>query len=158
VRRRCEVEAGGRAVADARSRAAGLGLARQPGALRECRALRRRPLAGAGTEPDRDDRGRGPRFRTRRAPWRNGPYGRGMDARNPCLRGNQATADGRASRGTLRACGRTVGPSSEAAFWLALAWTAIVVMAIVSAAWRPRHTHPMPARCECVECVVRRTR
>jgi hypothetical protein len=45
---------------------------------------------------------------------------------------------------------------SEAAFWLALAWTTIVVMAIVSTVWRPRHTHPAPAQCLCADCVIRR--
>jgi len=49
-----------------------------------------------------------------------------------------------------------VGTPSEAAFWLALAWTAIIVMAIVAMVWRPRHTHPTPAHCACLECVVRR--
>jgi hypothetical protein len=44
---------------------------------------------------------------------------------------------------------------SEAAFWLALAWMAIVVMVVISAMWRPRHTHPTPAQCQCAECVVR---
>jgi hypothetical protein len=47
---------------------------------------------------------------------------------------------------------------SEAAFWLAIAWTAIIVMAIVSTMWRPRHTHPIPAQCRCVECVIGRAR
>jgi hypothetical protein len=44
----------------------------------------------------------------------------------------------------------------EPALWLAVAWLAIVVMAIVGTQWRPHHTHPSPARCGCVECVLRR--
>jgi hypothetical protein len=50
-----------------------------------------------------------------------------------------------------------MGMPSEAAFWLALAWVAIIVMAVISTMWRPRHTHPAPAQCQCVECVIRRT-
>jgi hypothetical protein len=45
---------------------------------------------------------------------------------------------------------------SEAAFWLAFAWVAIIVMAIISTFWRPRHTHPAPAQCRCAECLIRR--
>jgi len=45
---------------------------------------------------------------------------------------------------------------SEAAFWLALAWVAIVIMAVISTMWRPRHTHPTAAQCQCVDCVIRR--
>jgi hypothetical protein len=47
---------------------------------------------------------------------------------------------------------------SEAAFWIAFAWATIVVMGIVAAAWEPRHTHPSPAECRCVECVIHRVR
>jgi hypothetical protein len=45
---------------------------------------------------------------------------------------------------------------SEAAFWLALAWVAIVIMAVISTMWRPRHTHPTTAQCQCADCVIRR--
>jgi hypothetical protein len=48
--------------------------------------------------------------------------------------------------------------ASDAALWLALAWVAIVGMAVVSTAWRPRHTHPARMQCECAECVLRRAR
>jgi hypothetical protein len=51
-----------------------------------------------------------------------------------------------------------VGFPSESAFWLAFAWTTILVMALVGTQWRPRHTDPRPAQCRCVECVVRRVR
>jgi hypothetical protein len=47
---------------------------------------------------------------------------------------------------------------TEATFWLALAWVAIIVMAVISTFWRPRHTHPAPAQCQCVECVISRAR
>jgi hypothetical protein len=50
-----------------------------------------------------------------------------------------------------------VGFASEAAFWLALAWMAIIVMAIISTVWRPHHTHPTAAQCQCAECVIRRS-
>jgi hypothetical protein len=49
-----------------------------------------------------------------------------------------------------------MGFASEAAFWLALAWMAIIVMAIISTIWRPHHTHPAPAQCQCADCIVRR--
>lgn len=48
-----------------------------------------------------------------------------------------------------------MGFATEAAFWLALAWVAIIVMAVISTFWRPRHTHPAPAECQCADCVVR---
>jgi len=47
---------------------------------------------------------------------------------------------------------------TDAALWLLIAWTAIILMAIVSTAWRPRHTHPAPARRSCAECIIRRIR
>ncbi len=51
-----------------------------------------------------------------------------------------------------------MGMASDAAFWLALAWVAIVAMAVISTVWRPRHTHPARAQCQCAECVLRRAR
>jgi hypothetical protein len=60
--------------------------------------------------------------------------------------------------GTLRASGKDVPLFSEATFWLALAWVAIVMMAVVSTVWRPRHTHPTAAQCQCAECIIRRAR
>jgi hypothetical protein len=44
---------------------------------------------------------------------------------------------------------------SEAAFWMTLAWTAIIGMAIVGR-WKPRHTHPDQGRCRCIDCALRR--
>jgi hypothetical protein len=45
---------------------------------------------------------------------------------------------------------------SEPALWLAVAWTAMIAMAIVITRWEPRHTHPTPAQCQCIDCVLRR--
>jgi hypothetical protein len=33
---------------------------------------------------------------------------------------------------------------------------AIVMIVVVSTVWRPRHTHPTPAQCDCADCVIRR--
>ena len=77
-----------------------------------------------------------------------------MDARDPRLR------NGPSKQVFPLACSaqveRDVPIPSEAAFWLALVWMTIVMMAVVSTVWRPRHTHPIPAQCECAECVIRR--
>jgi len=51
-----------------------------------------------------------------------------------------------------------VGFPNESAFWLAFAWTTILVMALIATQWQPRHTHPKPMQCRCVECVIRRVR
>jgi hypothetical protein len=51
-----------------------------------------------------------------------------------------------------------VGFPNESAFWLAFAWTAILLMGLVATQWQPRHTHPKPAECRCVECAIRRVR
>jgi hypothetical protein len=51
-----------------------------------------------------------------------------------------------------------VAVSIESALALAFAWALAVVFAIVTTQWQPRHTHPLAARCRCVECVVRRAR
>jgi len=51
-----------------------------------------------------------------------------------------------------------MGAPPEMAFWIATAWTLIVVIAIVATQWEPRHSHPSQAHCPCRDCAVYRFR
>jgi hypothetical protein len=61
--------------------------------------------------------------------------------------------------GTSYYClGVLAGPISQDTGWsrgfVFLGFTvALLVMGVVSTVWRPRHTHPAPAQCQCADCV-----
>jgi len=46
----------------------------------------------------------------------------------------------------------------DAAIGLATASTVVLLIAIIATQWEPRHAHPSPERCPCVECAVYRFR